>query len=551
MESTGFLDHLYRGVSDWNLLEVLNGKVDGTRVRTLMESYRELLREYPPEEMERTGHLPGPVLKRMADMGLFGISIPESYGGLGFSLREYLLLVGEMVKHDLAMSMACLAHLSIGTKAIVLFGNGEQKERYLPTAAHGDRIFAFALTEPLIGSDAQHIRTEAVLTADGSHYVLNGQKTYITNANIAGGLTVFAQLDRKRPGTLGAFIVEPSWEGVTIGKDMPKMGLKASSTAAIQFRDVRVPVENLLGRPGDGFKIAMTVLNYGRLALAQASVGIMEQSLADMRRRASSRMQFGRKIGEFPLVQEKLVRALVNARVSQAMIDLAAAQLERDPNANVALETSHCKLFATTRAWETLYDALQVAGGSGYLSTQPYEKRMRDFRVTTLFEGTTEIHSLYPALFLFRKRGKDLEAAGPGYWKRAVFLLGECLPWRGPDLRGQDPALREARNLARSGVRAVKRLLAMGLWIHGRKLVEKQFLLRRITTLSLYTYGLLSLVAGGGQAGLTEQGKAELADISRYFLCEAREAVRRARRFLPDRRELLHRRLVARIKQED
>ena len=161
-------------------------------------------------------------------------------------------------------------------------------------------IFSYALTEPRIGSDAQHVETMAELSDDATHYVLNGQKTYITNANYAGGLTVFAQMDGKRPGFMGAFIVETSWDGVKIGKDMPKMGLKASSTAAIQLKDVRVPVENLLGKPGDGFRIAMAVLNYGRLGLGAASVGMMDQSLKDMMKRATTRIQFGVPIGDFP-----------------------------------------------------------------------------------------------------------------------------------------------------------------------------------------------------------------------------------------------------------
>lgn len=550
MGASGLLEGLYRGAPDWSLLEPLSTRVDRTRVRALMESYRDLLREFPPDEVERLGGLPAPLLQRMAAIGLFGVSIPESHGGLGFGLREYLALVGEMVKLDLAMAMACLAHLSIGTKGIVLFGSEAQKQRYLPPAARGEMIFAFALTEPLIGSDAQHILTEAERSADGSHYVLNGQKTYITNAGIAGGLTVFAQLDRRRPGTLGAFIVDPSWEGVRIGKDMPKMGLKASSTAAIQFRNVRVPMENMLGSPGDGFKIAMTVLNFGRLALAQASAGIMEQSLSDMRRRASSRVQFGVPIREFPLVQEKLIRASVNAHVSSAMIELAAALLERDPHANVAMETSHCKLFATTRAWDTLYDALQVAGGSGYLSTQPYEKRMRDFRVTTVFEGTTEIHSLYPALFLLRKWLAGMEAAGLSPWKRVLFLLGQCLPRRGPDLDFGDRTLGAGRRFVRGGVRAVNRLLALGLLVHGRRLTEKQFLLRRITTLSLYTYAVLGALAVRGRAGRDGRERTELSSLHAYFLCEAKEMARRARRLFPDRRETLHQRMVSRMKQD-
>ena len=288
------------------------------------------------------------MLKRMGEVGLFGLTIPESYGGLGFNLWEYLGVVEELARLDISAGLISLAHLSIGVKGIVLFGTELQKRKYLPPAASGDMIFAFALTEPGIGSDAQHIETTATLSGDGSHYILNGRKTYITNANYAGGLTVFAQLDPKQPGYMGAFIVETDREGVRVGKDMPKMGLKASSTAAIQFKDVRVPVENLLGRPGDGFKIAMTILNYGRLGLGAASAGMMRQSFEDMMHRSSTRIQFGVPIGDFPLVQEKIVKTRVYGFVSSSMNDFVAGLLEESPLRNVAIETSHCKLFGTT-----------------------------------------------------------------------------------------------------------------------------------------------------------------------------------------------------------
>ena len=257
---------------------------------------------------------------------------------------------------------------------------------------------------------------------NGKYYILNGQKTYITNANYAGGLTVFAQLDSEKPGFMGSFIVETTWDGVKIGKDMPKMGLKASSTAAIQFKDVRVPVENLLGQPGEGFKIAMSILNYGRLALGAGSVGAMKQSMRDMEKQSARRRQFGVEINSFELIQEKMVQARVDSYVASAMTAFTAGMVEDNPQARIAIESSHCKLFGTTRAWNTIYDALQVAGGSGYLATQPYEKRLRDFRVTTIFEGTTEIHSIYPPLFVLRNLNKHMKAVHPSTTSKISYF---------------------------------------------------------------------------------------------------------------------------------
>jgi acyl-CoA dehydrogenase family protein 9 len=308
-------------------------------------------------------------------------------------------------------------------------------------------------------------------------------------------MTVFAQLDPANPGHMGAFIVETGWDGVKIGKDMPKMGLKASSTAPVQFRNVRVPVENLLEQPGDGFKIAMTILNYGRLGLGAASVGAMEQSLTDMLKRASSRIQFGTPIKEFPLIQEKIVKARVYCTVSSAMNAFAAKLLDQHPLADLAVETSHCKLFGTTRAWDTLYDAFQVAGGSAYLTTLPYEKRLRDFRVTTVFEGTTEIHSIYPPLFILRKITRHWGDHNRGILERLGFL-GSGL-FKGVDwpLRFDHRVLRKAARLAKRNACAIKRRLFASLLLFGKRVEHKEFFLRRMTTLSLYVFGILALLA--------------------------------------------------------
>jgi acyl-CoA dehydrogenase family protein 9 len=490
--------------------------------------------------LEQQGSVPRELLTKLGTIGFFGLTIPTAYGGLGLSLRQYLKVVEEIASRDLALALLSLAHLSIGMKGILLFGTEEQRRRYLPPAASGEMIFSYALTEPKTGSDAKNIETVAILSDDGSHYLLNGQKAYITNANYAGGLTVFAQLDPKKPGFMGAFIVETAWDGVKVGKDMPKMGLKASSTAPIQLRDVRVPVENLLGRPGDGFKIAMTILNYGRLALGAGAAGIMRRSLQDMVKRAASRKQFGVPINQFELIQEKMVRARVNGYVAEAMTDFTAAMLAQDPVAPVAIESSHCKLFGTNRAWDTLYDALQVAGGSGYLSTQPYEKRMRDNRVATIFEGTSEIHSIYPALFVLRNLRGRMKAECPTTVSRLRFLLTGMVGKATWELPFPDPVMKRAVRLVRSLARSIRWMLHAGLLIHGRKVLEKEFFLRRVTTLSVYLYGILSVLArleAARKAGKDVTTERRLLD---YFLAEARQARRVNGRVLPSRQESLH-----------
>lgn len=505
-------------------------------VEQVIDAYRQLLRGFPPETLEALGCLPREMLQKLAEIGFFGLTIPTAHGGLGLTLRDYLKVVEEMVRVDMAAALVSLAHLSIGVKGIELFGTEAQKQRYLVPAASGEMIFSYALTEPRIGSDAQHLETRAALSDDGSHYLLNGQKTYITNANYAGALTVFAQMDRDRPGFMGAFIVETDWAGVKIGKDMPKMGLKASSTAAVQFREVEVPAENLIGAPGDGFRIAMTILNYGRLALGAASLGMMRQSLADMGKRAATRIQFGVPIGSFPLIQEKLVRARVNSFAAAAMNDLTVTLLEQDPTANLAIETSHCKLFGTTRAWDTLYDAFQVAGGSAYLATNPYEKRLRDFRVATVFEGTTEIHSIYPALAAMRNLEKMGQTPGGTRLSRLRFLLSQLKRSTEWPLKFGERTMKKASRLARANAATVRRLLILGLLLYGKRVSEKQFLLRRITTLSLYLYGLLAVLTTMRDHAGTRNNHDEELSLLRLFLAEAKQ-VRKHNRWLLDSME--------------
>ncbi|MDF1552436.1 MAG: acyl-CoA dehydrogenase family protein [Deferrisomatales bacterium] len=487
-----------------------------------LAAFRDILAGHPPEQLEKRGHVPKAVLRLLGKQGLFGLTIPVEHGGLGLPFSEYLRVVAEMAKSDLSLAMASLAHLSIGLQGIVLFGTPEQQQRWLPAAARGSTVFAYALTEPATGSDAQHIATRARLSEDGAHYLLDGQKTYITNANYADGFTVFAQLD----GGSGmvALVVERDSEGLTVGPDMPKMGLKASSTAFLRFDGVRVPVANRLGEPGEGFRVAMAILNYGRLAVCAAGVGLMEQSLVDMARRAKQRQQFGVAIGTFELIQEKLAAARVDGFIAGSMVDFAARQLERDATANVAMETSHCKLFATNRAWHTLYEAMQVAGGSGYLATNPYEKRMRDYRVATIFEGTSEIHSIYPAGFLLRAFAGALPRGGAA---RVRALLGGALRRLRWADAGGGPVERRAHRTARRCARAARFLGHLALAVHGEEVGRREFVLRRITWLSTYAYGLLAaearvraLVKARGP-----EGAAAERELVEAFRDEARSAL--------------------------
>jgi acyl-CoA dehydrogenase family protein 9 len=538
MAPGSFMEDIYEGILDQQAFSTFRMPGQPEKLQALLQAYRDLLKIHSTQKMEEEGRVPEEMLREMGKAGFFGITLPEVYGGLGVGLRDYIRFVEEISGTDLSAAIIFLAHLFIGVKGIELFGTEDQKRRYLPPAASGEMIFSYALTEPNIGSDARHSETRAELSEDGSHYILNGVKTYITNANYARGLTVFAQMDPRQPGYMGAFIVETDWEGVKIGRDMPKMGLKVSSTAAIQFQNVRVPAENLLGRPGEGFKIAMAILNYGRLGLGAASTGLLDISLKDMLKRSRSRIQFSVPIQDFSLVQEKMICARVNGFIMSCMNYFAAGLLEPGATEDPVIETSHCKLFGSTRAWDAVYDALQVAGGSGYLSTQPYEKRMRDFRVVTIFEGTTEIHSIYPSLFLLGRLGKQFRSHhGLSRWTfilRTFFSSFATMPWH---LDHSDRTVQGAIKIAKANARTVKRMLLLGLLFYGEKVGEREFFLRRVTTLSLYLFGILSALArisSDLRAGIKNTGDLRLLE---YFLEEAKEARRKNRRIFDSKRE--------------
>ena len=547
MTYENFLINAYFGSLDADRFNSFREFEANETTRRIIQKYLEVTSEYPASFLEEKGTVPADLMEKLGRNDFFGLTISREYGGVGLSLRQYLHIVETLASQNMSLGILALAHLSIGIKGIVLFGNEEQKRKYLIPAASGEMIFSYALTEPQTGSDAQNIQTVAAVSEDGNHFILNGSKTYITNANYAGGLTVFAQLDPDKPGFMGAFIVETAWDGVKIGKDMPKMGLKASSTAAIQFQDVKVPKENLLGRPGDGFKIAMVILNYGRLALGAASAGMMQQSLLDMADRAAGRIQFGVPINQFELIQEKMVQAKVHGYVASAMTTFTAGMLESNPTATVAMESSHCKLFGTTRAWDTVYDALQVAGGAGYLTTQPYEKRMRDFRVTTIFEGTTEIHSVYPALFVLRTLSKRLQAEASGRLSQFMALVKEMFRRTRWPVAFDEKMMKRAARFAKSSARRIRLMILIGFLIYGGSITRKEFFLRRITTLSIYLYGIIVVLAKLEAA--RKSGRSIDADLNvlGYFLEEARQIRKLNQRVFSTRQERLHRKITSGI----
>src|SRR5256885_9576870 len=301
-------------------------------VRTLVEALSKSLATVDGAKLDRAGEMPAELLQNMRELGLFGLIVPQEYGGIGLGNTGYARVMEEVAGHDGSIAVTIGAHSSIGFKGLLLFGTDEQKRRWLPKLATGETIAAFCLTEPGSGSDAFSIRTRAEKSADGSHYILNGEKLWITNGGIADFFTVFAKTTPATPGSRGnisAFLATRDLKGVSSGPHEDKMGIRASSTTTVRFDDVKVPKENLLGEEGKGFKIAMSILNHGRTGLGAGAVGGQKKLLQLAAAHANERKQFGKPIGSFGLVKDKLRRMVTRRYASESLVYLVSLTIDR------------------------------------------------------------------------------------------------------------------------------------------------------------------------------------------------------------------------------
>ena len=353
-------------------------------------------------EVAETDAIPADVVAQMRDLGLFGLTIPEEYGGLGVTMEEEVLITFELGRASPAFRSYIGTNNGIGSIGILLDGTEVQKSTYLPKLASGEFLSAFCLTEPDSGSDAASLKTSAV--RDGDDYVINGTKRYITNAPHAGIFSVMARTDPAVKGGNGisAFIVERGTSGLTLGKPDAKMGQKGAHTSDVVFDDVRVPAANLIGgKEGVGFKTAMKVLDKGRLHIAALSVGASERMLSDTLRYAIERKQFGQPIAEFQLIQAMLADSKAELYAARCMV-LDAAR-KRDDGANVSTEASCAKLFATEMCGRVADRCVQIHGGAGYISEYSIERFYRDVRLFRIYEGTSQIQQIIIARNMIRE----------------------------------------------------------------------------------------------------------------------------------------------------
>jgi acyl-CoA dehydrogenase len=353
------------------------------------------------QEVAETDAIPQDVIDQMKELGMFGLTIPEEYGGLGLTMEEEVNVVFQLGRTSPAFRSYIGTNNGIGSIGILLDGTEEQKQHYLPKLASGELLSSFCLTEPDSGSDAASLKTTAV--RDGDHYVLNGTKRFITNAPEAGVYTVMARTNPevKGSGGISAFIVDRSTPGITLGKPDQKMGQKGAHTCDVIFENVRVPADHIIGGvEGVGFKTAMKVLDKGRLHIAALSVGAAERMLDDTLKYAMERKQFGQPIANFQLVQAMLADSKAEIYASRCMV-LDAAR-KRDEGLNVSTEASCAKMFATEMCSRVADRCVQIHGGAGYVSEYAIERFYRDVRLFRIYEGTTQIQQIVIARNMIR-----------------------------------------------------------------------------------------------------------------------------------------------------
>lgn len=379
--------------------------------------------------IDRESRIPDEVVRGLGDLGVLGMTIPAEFGGLGFNQQQYLKTMEVLGGHDASVAVFVNAHQSIGLRALLLFGTREQQDRWLPGLINGTKLAAFALTEPEAGSDAANVQTTATPVEDGSAYLLNGLKHYITNGGIADVLTVMARTPDEKGGTkVTAFLVTPDLAGFEVVEARAeKCGIRGTATGKMRFTNMRVPKENILGKIGRGLQAALTVLNYGRVTFGATCTGHAKACIQAMTEHAKRRVQFGQPLAEFQLVQKKIAFAAAHTFAMEAATKQCAAFIDRGAD-DYMLETAILKVFATEYLWTVVNDAVQVWGGKAYFCDQPLERWMRDARINTIGEGANEVLKAFIAVVGCRAPGEYLKGLRDdltgGKWSLGKLMAG-------------------------------------------------------------------------------------------------------------------------------
>merc|ERR1719340_481477 len=449
--------------------------------------------------------VPENTINALREVGAFGLQVPVELDGAGLTNTQYARLTEVVGGNDLGVGIFIGAHQSIGFKGILLCGTDEQKAQYLPKLATGEQFAAFALTEPSSGSDAGSIKTRAVLNEAGTHWILNGAKIWISNGGIAEIFTVFAKTPIVDPATgtetekVSAFIVERSFGGVTNGPPEKKMGIKCSNTAEVYFENTPIPVENVLRQPGDGFKVAMEILNNGRFGMGAALSGTMRSVIQKATDHATQRVQFGSRIDGYGAIQEKIAKMSMIHYATESMAYMVAGTMDAGYK-DYHLEAAISKIFASEAAWNVTDEAIQILGGNGYMKALGLEKVMRDLRIFRIFEGTNDILRLFVALTGIQYAGghlRELQKAVKDPIGNFGVVMGEVTKRgklslgisQGNLLAGQvHPNLAVAAGQVSKNTEMFGNAVEKLLIKYNKNIINEQFLLNRLASAAIDIY---------------------------------------------------------------
>ena len=492
-------------------------------------------------EWDVAGEMPEEFINELKEFGLFGLIIPEAFGGMALGNMAYSRTLQEVGRYDASVAVTIGAHSSIGMRGLLLFGSEEQKERYLPELASGEMIAAFCLTEAGAGSDAAALKTTAVKKE--GHWVLNGSKLWITNGGMASFYTVFARTEPEDGhGKMTAFIVTSDMDGVSFGPHEDKMGLRASSTTTVLLDDVRVPAENVLGEVGKGFKVAMQILNSGRTGLGGGSVGGMKRLIELATKQANERKTFGQPIASYGLIKEKVGRMIIDCYTSEAVVTMVGGLIDGGYE-EYAVEAAISKVYATECLTRTADEALQIAGGNGFMREYPYERIVRDSRINRIFEGTNEILRLFIALTAMNdvaSQLKELSASmkdvlhdpikGFGVLSDYARKHAQLRTGMGGSAKFQDlhPAIQSSAESFENETRYLAQATDRILRKHGKNIIGKQFATKRLAEIMIDLFVLactLSRVQASIDANGVEKAAPEI-DILQMFTREARVRIK-------------------------
>jgi acyl-CoA dehydrogenase family protein 9 len=457
------------------------------QIRGLIAAAREIGSRYDPAKVEEKRWIGDDVVRDLGEAGLLGLYVDERYGGQGLSQTGYARVFETFTQIDATLSIVLGVHQSIGYKGIALYGTDEQKERFLPDLCAGRKLAGFALTEPDAGSDAYNITSRAVLQPDGS-WVLNGEKRYIGNGGKGDVFTAFARCEVDGRDRHIALILEKGMKGFEVGERYDTMGLRGNDLRRLRFNDVRVPPENVLGEPGDGFRIAMQVLNNGRIGLGTGSVGATKDLIDKAIDHVRGRRQFGRPLADFELVQEKIAWMVSYLFGLESMCYLTCGLVDRGVE-DYSLESAICKVSGTEFLWYAANRVMQLKGGEGYMRTEPFERILRDIRIFPIFEGANDVMRAFIALSGMKPVGERLSGLGDIELGDPIGTIGVLLDYVGeriqrevrPDRISQaHPELESHAESVSDQVKELRGVTESLLREHRREITERQFHQKRI-----------------------------------------------------------------------